>query len=80
MKNHPRIQVHTRTQIQGVSGYIGNFRTLVRSNENEEELSHGVIIVATGGEEYSPEEYLHGKHKAVLTQKELGGEAGQGRL
>jgi heterodisulfide reductase subunit A len=78
VKHHPRIEVHTRTQIQGVSGYIGNFRTLIRSNENEEELSHGVIIVATGGEEYSPEEYLHGRHKAVLSQKGLGEKLARG--
>jgi len=78
VRNHPRIEVHTSTQIQEVSGYIGNFRTVIRSNEKNEELSHGVIIVASGAQEYSPEEYLHGRHKAVLSQKALGEKLAKG--
>jgi heterodisulfide reductase subunit A len=35
------------------------------------ELEHGVVIVATGGQEYKPEEYLYGKDPRVITQLEL---------
>ena len=31
-------------------------------------IEHGVVIVATGGSEYAPEEYCFGRHPGVLTQ------------
>jgi len=34
-------------------------------------VEHGAIIVATGGSELKPDEYLYGKHENVLTQQEL---------
>ena len=30
-----------------------------------------MVIVATGGEEYKPTEYLYGQHPRVVTQKEF---------
>ena len=35
------------------------------------QIEHGVVIIATGGEEYKPEEYLYGQDKRVMTQQEL---------
>ena len=34
-------------------------------------MEHGVVVVATGGVEYEPDEYLHGEHPRVMTQGEL---------
>ena len=34
-------------------------------------IDHGVIIVATGAEEYRPREFLYGQDARVITQKEL---------
>jgi heterodisulfide reductase subunit A len=68
------IQVFLNAKVENVSGYVGNFRTTVTLNSDSEakkELEHGVIIVATGGEEYHPNEYLYGKDPRVLTQLEL---------
>ncbi len=70
--HHPLIQVYTEARIKEVTGYIGNFNTRIISDGNERELSHGIIIVATGAQEYQPKEYLHGQHPAVVTQKKLG--------
>ncbi len=72
VRNNPGIKVYTNTRIKSVAGFIGNFETLITAQGNDEVLSHGVIIVATGASEYQPEEYLHGKHEAVMTQKKLG--------
>jgi heterodisulfide reductase subunit A len=36
-----------------------------------EKIDHGVAIIATGAEEYKPDEYLYGKDPRVLTQLEL---------
>ncbi len=68
------IQVLLNAKVENVSGYVGNFKTTVTLNSGSEakkELEHGVIIVATGGEEYRPNEYLYGKAARVLTQLEL---------
>jgi len=68
------IQVFLNAKVENVSGYVGNFRTTVTldsGSETKKELEHGVIIVATGGEEYHPNEYLYGKDPSVLTQLEL---------
>ena len=35
------------------------------------EIEHGVVIVATGGEEYQPEEYLYGQDDRVITQRQF---------
>ncbi len=71
--NHPRIQVLTGARIKEFSGYVGNFKTKVTAGADAEprELEHGVTIVATGGEELKPKEYLYGSDSRVLTQLEL---------
>ena len=69
---HPLITVFTNAGIEEVTGYIGNFKTLISSDGKQDMLEHGAIIVATGAREYQPEEYLHGKHGSVITQMSLG--------
>jgi len=79
---HPLIHVMTGTQVSQVTGYVGNFTTTVRSNGRSISIRHGVAIIATGAEEYTPEEFLYGQDSRVLTQLELEGLVAQrdGRL
>jgi heterodisulfide reductase subunit A len=70
---HPLIHVMTGTQVSEVTGYVGNFTTTVRSNGRSTAIRHGVAIIATGAEQYTPEEFLYGKDPRVLTQLELEG-------
>ena len=70
---HPLIHVMTGTQVSEVTGYVGNFTTTVRSNGRSTSIRHGMAIIATGAEEYTPEEFLYGKDPRVLTQLELEG-------
>jgi heterodisulfide reductase subunit A len=42
------------------------------------EVEHGVVILATGGTEYQPTEYLYGQSDKVLTQLELEREMARG--
>ena len=69
--HHKLIEVYLNAEIKDITGYIGNFKTTVMRPEAEETLEHGVIIVATGGQEYKPKEYLYGEQPNVITQKEL---------
>ncbi len=71
VQNNKRIQVFMESEIQNIEGYIGNFTTTITSKNKSNEINHGIIIVATGAEEYSPNEYLFGKDKRVMTQQEL---------
>ncbi|NIU38631.1 FAD-dependent oxidoreductase [Candidatus Bathyarchaeota archaeon] len=80
------IQVFLNAKVENVSGYVGNFRTTITQGSEKKDLDHGIVIVATGGEEYHPNEYLYGKDPRVLTQLELekhiavGGEEKRGNV
>ncbi len=72
VENHPKITLFNSAEIKDIDGYIGNYKTeIVDSGGEDRPIEHGVIVVATGGEEYEPEEYLYGENDKVLTQNEL---------
>jgi heterodisulfide reductase subunit A2 len=68
---HPMIHKLTDTTIIEASGYIGNFITKVQSGGRVRDIRHGIIIVATGADEYKPTEYNYGKDERVMTHLEL---------
>ncbi|RLC73492.1 MAG: heterodisulfide reductase [Chloroflexi bacterium] len=68
---HPLIRVYTNASITEATGYVGNFVTRVQHEGRLKEIRHGIVIVATGAEEYKPAEYLYGEDDRVLTQLEL---------
>ena len=66
---HPNITVYTGAKIKMIDGYVGNFKTTLESGE---QIEHGAVILAIGGQEYKPQgEYLYGKNKNVMTLLEL---------
>ncbi len=71
--NHPKIQVLVQSLIVGFEGFKGNFTTevLVGPGMYERKVEHGVIILATGANEYKPHEFLYGQDSRVMTQIEL---------
>jgi heterodisulfide reductase subunit A len=73
VNEHPHITVHSNTWIVDVNGYVGNFGVDVMRYRAKgmERLNSGVIIVATGAQEYRPKEYFYGRDTRVLTQLEL---------
>jgi len=71
VETHPKIIIFKKTQILDYSGFVGRFKTTILAEGKRQELEHGVIIVATGGTEYKPKEYLYGRNKQVLTQLEF---------
>ncbi|MDO8577691.1 MAG: FAD-dependent oxidoreductase, partial [Dehalococcoidales bacterium] len=72
--NNPLIHVHTGSTAFDTSGYVGNFVTRIKNAAGEtEEIKHGAGIIAIGGEEYQPGEYLYGKDPRVMTLLELEG-------
>jgi heterodisulfide reductase subunit A-like polyferredoxin len=68
---NPRIQVFTKAELKSLSGYVGNFKSIISTNSSEKEFEHGVVIVAVGAKENIPTDYLYGQDARVITQKEL---------
>jgi heterodisulfide reductase subunit A-like polyferredoxin len=66
-----RIHLMTKTTIEKVEGFVGNFKTRVRRNSEVKDLDHGIVVITTGAEEYRPREFLYGQDCRVVTQKEL---------
>ena len=54
--SHPLIHVETGATIVEHSGFKGNFKTgiSVGPDKTRETIEHGIIIVATGGDEFKP--------------------------
>jgi len=70
---HKLIKVHLGSEIVSISGHVGHFKSRIANCELriEKEIEHGVVIVATGGVESKPTEYLYGEDERVITQREL---------
>jgi heterodisulfide reductase subunit A len=71
MAHHPGIKVMTRTRVLDFSGHVGKFRSTVEGPRGRKNIEYGAVVIATGGAEYRPTEYLYGQHPGVLTQLEL---------
>jgi len=71
IKSHPHIHLYMESVVSAVEGSVGNFKSTIQHNGDGKQVSHGVVIVATGAEEYKPAEYLYGQHPGVITQRTL---------
>ena len=73
IERHEKIQVLTESLIVGFSGFKGNFTTeiMIGPGMYERKIDHGVVILATGANEYTPNEFLYGEDSRVMTQLEL---------
>ena len=71
---HQRITLHVAHRVDQVAGYVGNFRSTLVPVEGAgagRTVEHGVVVVATGGVEIEPREYLYGECERVLSQRQL---------
>ncbi|QLH75377.1 MAG: CoB--CoM heterodisulfide reductase iron-sulfur subunit A family protein [Methanomassiliicoccales archaeon] len=71
VKANDNIKIYMNSHVEDVSGFVGNYKVKVKTPEGQKELDTGAIIIATGGQEYVPKEYMYGQDKRVLTQNEL---------
>jgi heterodisulfide reductase subunit A-like polyferredoxin len=74
LRNHARITIHFNTSVEGSTGFVGNFETVLANLEErgrKQTLQHGVTIVATGGRGLQPSEYRYGQDARVVTHLEL---------
>jgi heterodisulfide reductase subunit A len=71
IREEPLITVYTNAQVAETKGACGDFQSTILVGDDPVEISHGVTIIATGGIEFEPEEYLYGENPEVMTQKEF---------
>jgi len=71
VEKHPLIKVFKKTEIVETKGKVGAFTTTLNTPSGNQEVHHGIIIIATGGKEDRPADYLYGKHSRVLSLLEI---------
>jgi len=86
VSNNPNIELYLDTEVKSTTGSLGNFITTLSSSISADAgagltsgtvmphtptVEHGAAIIATGGKEYQPDQYLHGQHPDVLTHLEM---------
>ena len=71
IKNQPLITVCKETQVVSITGSCGNFTSSILQKDQSKTIAHGVVVVATGGQEHMPSEYLYTQHPGIVTQKEF---------
>jgi heterodisulfide reductase subunit A len=72
IEKESKVTLYKGAEVKKLSGYQGNYITEIGTEGGDTvEVEHGVVILATGGAEYKPDEYLYGQSDRVLTQLEL---------
>jgi len=71
VEKDPRIHLYKGATIEKVDGFVGSFKTTLRTDNETSEIPHGVVIVATGADEYRPKEFLFGQDSRITTQMEF---------
>jgi heterodisulfide reductase subunit A len=71
VEKHPKIKVLKNAELKTAVGSVGSFVSEVRVNGEERAVTYGVAVVATGGKESRPKEYLYGEDPRVMTHLEF---------
>ncbi len=71
--NHPNIIPYLSSEIADIDGYIGNYRAVIRAQneEEEKEIEFGTIVVATGFQPYDPTGEFNYNNPNVITLLDL---------
>ena len=79
---HDRIEVLTGYEVVRHKGYVGNFQTTVQEavEPRQRLIEHGVVIMATGAQEYTGSAYGLGGHPQIMSQGDLEGRIAEGVL
>jgi heterodisulfide reductase subunit A len=67
VERHPKIKVLKNAELKSAVGSVGSFVSAVRVDGEERAVTYGVAVIATGGRESRPEEYLYGEDARVMT-------------
>jgi heterodisulfide reductase subunit A len=71
VEKHPKIKVLKNAELKSAVGSVGSFVSQVRVDGEERAVTYGVAVIATGGRESRPDEYLYGEDPRVMTHLEF---------
>jgi heterodisulfide reductase subunit A2 len=71
VEENRNIKVHLNTEITQVEGFVGNFISTLSGSGAEEQIEHGITVMATGAAPHTPTEYAYGTDPRILTTQEL---------
>jgi len=71
VESHPKIKVLKNARLKTAVGSVGNFVSEIEVAGETLAVNYGVGVVATGGSEYKPTEYLYGHDDRVKTHLEF---------
>ncbi len=65
------IDIHLETELSNVDGFVGNFKSTLTANGDQNVIEHGVAVIATGGAPLEPSEYHYGDDPRIITSLDL---------
>ena len=65
------ITVHTNTTLKSVDGFVGNFKSTLKTGDTESQLEYGIAVLATGAKGSEPTEYEYGNDDRIITTLDL---------
>ncbi|MBM9603432.1 CoB--CoM heterodisulfide reductase iron-sulfur subunit A family protein [Desulfopila inferna] len=69
---HEKINLHTETEVSKAEGFVGNFKTTLKSpGRKAKTVEHGIGIMATGAHIFRPTEYGYKQIRCVVTAIEF---------
>lgn len=68
---HPRITTFTRAKVKHAEGFIGKYKVDLETESGLKKIDIGVILVATGGRNYTPEGLFGYDGVRVITQLDM---------
>ena len=71
LESNDKIQIHLNTELSGVEGFVGSFKSTLTTDGDQQEIQHGVSVIATGGAPFQTTEYEYGKDPRIMTSLEL---------
>jgi len=81
VEKHPLIDVYKKAKLINSQGGVGRFSTIIEKEDGAgETLEHGVIIMATGGQEAETKEYAYEENDHILTQHQFEQKLAEGAI
>jgi heterodisulfide reductase subunit A len=65
------ITVYTSAELVSSEGHAGNFHVVIEKNGESHRIDCGVIVLATGADEYQPSGFLYGEDERVVGRSQL---------
>lgn len=71
IEKNKNIIIHCNTTLESVDGFVGNFKSTLKTNADTQDIEYGVAVLATGAKAFVPDEYEYGKDDRIITSLDL---------